>query len=270
MNLIRVSQRLFLLALHILLGMLLTPLLLSRRKGSGLHTHPHVTTWWHNRAADVLGVRVTVSGPRPHAPALLVSNHVSWLDVVVLGALTHTDFLSKHEIRAWPVVGWLAARSGTLFIRRGNHEAGSVGKQIGDRLRHQGMVTLFPEGTTTDGREVRPFFSRLLAAAIDTRTEVTPVTLRYHIDGDYDALAPYTDHQPIVDNLRGLVTREHTEVNVVFGRPIPLSGRSRKQIAELAHDEILATLNGPQQIPLRQRLTAATVASTAPACPVDI
>jgi len=258
----RVIRRLVLLSLHVLQGMLITALAVTRRNGSGLHTNSHVTSWWHNRAADILGLRITVSGPRPRPPALLVSNHVSWLDIVVLGGLTHTDFLSKYEIRKWPIVGWLAARSGTLFIRRGNNEAGAVGQQIGDRLRDDGILTLFPEGTTTDGREVRPFFSRLFAAAIDTGTDVTPVTLRYHIDGEFDPVAPYTDNQPIGQNLRALIPRPHTAVHVVFGKPITLSGHSRKQVAELARSVILETLQGPQQIPLGKR-----VAPTAAAAP---
>ena len=251
----RVIRRLILLTLHVLQGMLITLLAVSRRNGQGLHTNPHVTSWWHNRAADILGLRITVSGPRPRSPALLVSNHVSWLDVVVLGGLTHTDFLSKYEIREWPIVGWLAARSGTLFIRRGNNEAGAVGQQIGDRLRDEGILTLFPEGTTTDGREVRPFFSRLFAAAIDTGTDVTPVTLRYHIDGEFDPVAPYTDNQSILQNLRGLIVRDRTEVNVIFGQPIALKGHNRKEIAELAHDAVLTNLLGQEQVPLAQRVS---------------
>jgi len=258
MNKIRVIWRISLLITHLLTGMLITPLALSRRDSSGLHTNPYVTSWWHSRVADILGLRITVGGYRPPAPALLVSNHVSWLDIVVLGGLTHTDFLSKHEVRRWPVMGWLAARSGTLFIRRGQNEAGTIIEQIGERLRHRGMLTLFPEGTTTDGRDVRPFFSRLFAAAIDTGTEVTPVALRYHIDGEHDLLAPYTDNQSILENLRGLITREYTEVNVVFGAPIQHDGHSRKQIAELARDKIVGILNGPAQVPLRRRVAGDT------------
>lgn len=253
MDAIKVTQRILLLTFQVLLGMLLTPLVLSGRLGTGLHTNPHITAWWHNRVADILGIRITISGPRPKAPALLVSNHVSWLDIVVLGGLTHTAFLSKYEVRQWPLIGWLAARSGTLFIRRGKNEATSVSEQIGQRLRHRGLFTLFPEGRTTDGREVRPFFSRLFAAAIDTGTDVVPVTLRYHIQGEFDAVAPYTGNQSIVQNLRGLITRDHTEVNVVFGQAIPLDGHSRKQIAQLARSKILEALQSPQQIPLAKR-----------------
>ena len=184
----RVLRRTSLLSLHIVFGLLLTPLFLTRSNGDVLRTHPHVTSWWHNRLADILGVNITVSGHRPQAPALIVSNHISWLDIIVLGGLTHTDFLSKYEVRKWPVVGWLAARAGTVFIRRGDGQAGEISRHIADRLRKQGLLTLFPEGTTTDGRSVRPFFSRLFAAAIDTGTDVVPVALRYHIDGELDTV----------------------------------------------------------------------------------
>jgi len=254
-----VTRRLLLLVLHTLFGLLLTPLTLTWHTGGVLRTNPYVTSWWHNRLADILGVRITVSGHRPRPPMLLVSNHVSWLDIIVLGGLTHTDFLSKHEVREWPVIGWLAARAGTLFIRRGSGETTSISDQIAQRLRQDGLLTLFPEGTTTDGREVRPFFSRLFAAAIETGTDVLPVALRYHIDGEFDPLAPYTDRQSLADNLRGLLTRERTQVHVVFGEPVSLRDHSRKEVAELARATIVEALKSPDQIPLARR-TAAYVA----------
>ena len=257
MGTIRATRRLLLLVLHILFGLLLTPLILTRRAGGALRTSPYVTSWWHNRLADILGVHVTVSGYRPHAPMLMVSNHVSWLDIIVLGGLTHTDFLSKHEVREWPVIGWLAARAGTLFIRRGSGETASISDQIARRLREDGLLTLFPEGTTTDGREVRPFFSRLFAAAIETGTDVMPVALRYHIDGEFDPVAPYTDQQSLAENLRGLITRERTQVHVVFGEPISLRDHSRKEIAELARTAIVEALRDPDQLPLARRALAA-------------
>lgn len=256
MDKIRLTWRILLLTLHVILGILLTPLILVRRPGGGLQTNPRVTSWWHNRAADILGLGITVSGPRPVAPALLVSNHVSWLDITVLGGLTHTAFLSKYEIRRWPVIGWLAAMSGTLFIRRGDGEAGAISEQIGRRLRQQGLLTLFPEGTTSDGRNVRPFFSRLFAAAIDTGTDVIPVTLHYHIDGDYDPIAPYIDNQPISHNLFALIGRERTAVHVVFGAAIPHAGHSRKQMAELSRAAIVEALRDPGQILLAHRVAA--------------
>lgn len=253
MPLIRLVQRSLLLTLHVLLGMAITPFILSRQGGGRLRTNRRVTSWWHNRLADILGLRVVVSGYRPQAPALLVSNHVSWMDIVVLGGLTHTDFLSKYEVRRWPLIGWLAAMAGTLFIRRGHGQAAMVSDQIAGRLRQRGVLTLFPEGTTTDGRTVRPFFSRLFAAAVETGTDVVPVALRYHIDGAFDPVAPYTGDQPLLDSLRGLLLRERSEVRVIFGEPIALQGRSRKELAEAARAAIVAALPSPEQAPLHLR-----------------
>lgn len=253
MGRMRMAQRLLLLSLHILLGLVITPLILSRHPGGVLRTNPRVTSWWHNRLTDILGVRITVAGYRPKPPAFVVANHVSWLDVIVLGALTPTDFLSKHEVRGWPLIGWLAARAGTLFIRRGNGEARQVSDQIAQRLRDRGMLTLFPEGTTTDGTLVRPFFSRLFGAAIDTHTNVVPVAVRYHINGEHDPVAPYTDDQSLGENLRGLMTRSKTEVMVIFSDPIPLSGHTRKQVADQARNAIIMALHSHQQTPLGER-----------------
>jgi 1-acyl-sn-glycerol-3-phosphate acyltransferase len=245
MPVLRASRRVVLITVHVLLGILLTPLVARRHADGCLRTNPRVTAWWHNRLADILGVGITVAGPRPEAPALLASNHVSWLDIVVLGGLTETGFLSKYEIRRWPVVGWLAARSGTLFIRRGSGEARRVSDDIAARLRDDSLVTLFPEGTTTDGRQVRPFFSRLFGAALDTRTRVVPVALRYHVHGEHDGVAPYTDDQTLVQNLRGLLTREKSQVHVTFGTPITIDDHSRKQVAEIARATIIDALQQP-------------------------
>ena len=252
----RTLRRTLLLTLHVAFGLLLTPFILTRHSGDVLRTHPYVTSWWHNRVADILGVRITVSGYRPRSPALMVSNHISWLDIIVLGGLTHTDFLSKHEVREWPVVGWLAARAGTVFIRRGDGQAGAISKQIADRLRQQGLLTLFPEGTTTDGHTVRPFFSRLFSAAIDSGTDVVPVALRYHINGELDPIAPYTANQSLADNLKGLLGREKTEVHVVFGEPISLRDHSRREVAELARNAIVQALEHPEPLPLTHRAQA--------------
>lgn len=239
---IRVLRRTALLFLHVLLGLLLTLLLTSREPGGGRRTNPYVTSWWHNRLADILGVHVTVSGWRPRPPVLLASNHVSWLDIVVLGGLTPTVFLSKQEVRHWPLVGWLAARAGTLFIRRGEGQAGTITEQIAHRLGDDGLLTLFPEGTTTDGREVRPFFSRLFGAAIETGTPVVPVALRYHIDGAHDPVAPYTDDQSLSANLLGLMRRRRTQVHVNFAEPITVGGKSRRDLSRQAHDAVRAGL----------------------------
>ena len=154
------------------------------------------------------------------------------------------------------MIGWLADRSGTLFIRRGNHESASISAKIAQRLREDGLLTLFPEGTTTDGRDVRPFFSRLFSAAIDTGTDVIPVTLRYHINGEHDPVAPYTDQQGLGDNLRGLLVRERTQVHVAFGEAITLREHTRKEVADLARSAVVEALTAPPSSLLTHNLPA--------------
>lgn len=245
MTTVRLVWRLIRVLGHLLTGIVLTLALARRDKTSGEYRHnPNVVSWWHDRLLRILGVEVEVRGDLPSS-ALLVANHVSWLDIEVLGALTHTRFLSKHEVREWPLIGWLAAAAGTLFIKRGGGQAGSISETISRHIDERGLLTLFPEGTTTNGSDVRPFFSRLFGAAVETRATVIPVCLRYHVDGELDPLAPYIDDQSLVDNLFGLLRRAETHVQVSFLPALDSAGKDRKTIAEEARQAIRTTLLAP-------------------------
>jgi 1-acyl-sn-glycerol-3-phosphate acyltransferase len=248
MVIFRAARRSVLLIVHFLLGLLLTLAYGQRLNSDIVRTNPRVTTWWQNRSCDILGIQITVSGYRPKPPALLVSNHVSWLDIVVLNALTPTVFLSKSEVQRWPIIGWLATRAGTVFIRRGDGETHTVKAQIADRLHADELVTIFAEGTTTDGRQVRPFFPRLFAAAIETGKAVVPVALRYHVDGGFDPIAPYTDNQSLFDNFRGLIGRPYTRVHITFGAPINVEGLNRREAARRAHTAVQDALDAPRPL----------------------
>lgn len=245
---LRVLWRFIRLLLHVLLGALLTALTARRDRQRGDYRyHPGLVSWWHQRLLDILHVEVAQTGHRPQPPALLVSNHVSWLDIPVLGSLTHSNFLSKDEVRRWPVIGWLAAASGTLFIRRGAGEAGSIARQIADHLASDGLLTLFPEGTTTDGSEVRPFFPRLFASAIETGAPVVPVALRYHVNGELDPVAPYVGGQTLLANLWGIARRPRTRVLVSYMPALDLAGMERKAAAEKARGQIALALASHHQ-----------------------
>src|SRR5471030_194909 len=103
------------------------------------------------RLGNALPFRVTVYGELPKVPMLWVSNHVSWTDIPLLGMLTPMSFLSKAEVRTWPVAGWLALKAGTLFIRRGSGDSRLIQRQMTQHLQHNNPLMIFPEGTTTDG-----------------------------------------------------------------------------------------------------------------------
>lgn len=238
------------LVLHILLGAFLT-LLTARRDGAGGYRyHRGLVSWWHDRLLLILAVEVQAVGDLPSAPALLVSNHVSWLDIPVLGSLTQSNFLSKDEVRRWPVIGWLAAACGTFFIRRGAGEANSIAEQIAAHLAADGLLTLFPEGTTTDGSEVRPFFPRLFAAAIQTGAPVVPVALRYHVNGRLDTEAAYTGDQHLLTNLWIILSRPHTAVQVTYTPALQLGDVERKAAAEQARGQIIKALDTQRRLPV--------------------
>ena len=115
MSRLRIAWRGSRLVLHVVIGIVLTPLVMRRDPATRVwRTSPAITSWWHGRVARILRLEISTSGFRPQAPALMVANHVSWLDIIVLGHLTPTCFLSKHEVRGWPVIGWLARAAGTL------------------------------------------------------------------------------------------------------------------------------------------------------------
>jgi 1-acyl-sn-glycerol-3-phosphate acyltransferase len=139
-----------------------------------------ITQVWSRALLAVLGVRFSLEGDIDARPALLVANHVSWLDVLAMSALRPSVFVCKSEIAAWPALGWLLARADTIFLRRGSAIAASQAAQIAtERLKAGLSVAVFPEGTSTCGDEVLPFGAALFQAAVDAACPVQPLALNY-------------------------------------------------------------------------------------------
>ena len=145
--------------------------------------------WWAGKMLRVLGLKLNVHGAFEPGPKLIVANHVSWLDIMALHALhPEARFVSKAEVREWPVVRRLADSARTLYLERERRrDALRVVHQVADALRSGHTVALFPEGTTGPGDEMLPFHGNLLQAAISTGAPVQPVVLRYA-----DPTTPFT------------------------------------------------------------------------------
>jgi 1-acyl-sn-glycerol-3-phosphate acyltransferase len=189
---------------------------------------------WLKSICQILVVDIKVTG-EPAKACLQVSNHISWLDIPVLASVNNPRFLSKAEVRHWPIIGWLAECSGTLFIQRGNAKATQGVRQgLSSSLQNGDTVLIFPEGTTTDGESVRRFHPRLFAAAIETNTHVQPIMIRYPALDDaqkINAIVPYIDEQSLGDNLKQLLQQKKTIVHVHYCPLINITGKDRKQIA---------------------------------------
>lgn len=205
------------------------------------------------RLINALPFRVRVIGELPRQPMLWVSNHVSWTDIPVLGMLAPLSFLSKAEVRTWPVAGWLAHKAGTLFIRRGGGDSQLLRRQISQHLQQDCALLIFPEGTTTDGRSLRTFHGRLLASAIDSEVPLQPIALRYLRDGQPDPIAPFIGDDDLLSHLMRLFAQPCGDVEVHLLEPIASQGMERAALAFQAQQAIARALFGETVESLPQR-----------------
>jgi 1-acyl-sn-glycerol-3-phosphate acyltransferase len=219
--------RIALLLLHtsagVLLAALVLPLLRSRRRDA-------LIVAWSRMLLGLLGVRAVVA-PAPTVPggALLVCNHVSWLDVFAIFLARRVHFVSKSEVRHWPVAGWLAQKAGTLFLERGRRaDTLRVNADMAALLRDGAWVAVFPEGTTSDGRSLRRFLPSLLQPAVDLDCPVVPAALRYRTpDGAYTAAPAYVDGMSLWRSLLAITAEPGIVAELRFGEPIAPNGHRR-------------------------------------------
>lgn len=195
---------------------------------------------------NALPLQVEIRGQLPAAPALWLANHVSWVDIAVLGALRPLSFLAKAEVADWPLAGWLARQAGTLFIRRGAGDSLAIGKQLAEQLQQGGHLAIFPEGTSSDGSGVLRFHARLLAAAVDSGVAVQPVAIRYRRDGQRDPLAPFIGDDELPTHLLRLFAAERATVEITLLAPIASQGLSRSELARRSQAAIAAVVAGEE------------------------
>lgn len=201
---------------------------------------------WAAGILDVFNVSVRIEGKPPGAgeKVVFVANHVSWLDPALLMTVRPAYFVAKSEIRAWPVLGWLAARAGTLFIERHRrHDTYRITQILGEVLNAGDCAGIFPEGATTDGTALRPFHSSLLQAAVWAQAVVYPVAIRYRRpDGSVDPAPAYSDNISFIASLKQVLTRPEIRAELVFKGAIAAEGKSRHELAKLAEQAVADAL----------------------------
>lgn len=180
-----------------------------------------IVQWWFRRVAAAVRLRVTVVGQPPPEQALYVSNHITWMDIIVVGSQIRASFVSKQEVRNWPVIGWMCAVAGTIFIRRGSLDSASATQDTLRAALDAGKsIAVFPEGTSTDGATVKPFKRRLFVPAMEAGCVVQPISLRYP-DGDQPNLVvPYIDDDNLFSNVLRVIRLPEIPVRVTFGAPL--------------------------------------------------
>ncbi|WP_429594743.1 lysophospholipid acyltransferase family protein [Variovorax sp. PvP013] len=199
---------------------------------------------WARGMLALMGVRLDVQGTPPAGgPVLLVCNHLSWLDILAIHAARHVRFVSKSDVRRWPVIGMLADGAGTLYIERERRrDALRVAHHMAEALRAGDLIAVFPEGTTSDGRDVLPFHANLLQAAISADAPVQPMALRFvdNASGAPSLAARYIDDDDLLTSLWRVLGAPPLRAIVRFGEPQPAADRERREWAASLHADVQA------------------------------
>ncbi len=175
---------------------------------------------------------------------MIVANHISWVDIFAINALTPAAFVSKAEVRQWPLIGWLSQHNDTVFLRRGSRGHARIVNAEIIRLMQSGKpVALFPEGTTTDGSHLLHFHGALLQPAIDAGAPIAAVAIRYlQADGSH-ALAPaYIGDMSLVTCIANIIGSRGLRVSLACLPPITEGHGHRKVLNARLHAAIAAEL----------------------------
>ncbi|MDR7150281.1 1-acyl-sn-glycerol-3-phosphate acyltransferase [Hydrogenophaga palleronii] len=205
---------------------------------------------WTRQMLRILQVELVVQGAPPdRGPLLQLANHMSWLDILVMNAAHPTRFVSKADARHWPLLGTLVTAAGTLYIERENRrDAMRVVHRMTDRLREGDILSVFPEGTTGDGRSLLPFHANLLQAAISANAPVVPVALRF-VDsrtGEPHDAPVYVGDTTLIGSIWTTLRASHLRAVVHYGEPQTFQGRDRRTWANDVREEVQRLLGLPQ------------------------
>ncbi len=211
-------------------------------------------TRWAAGLLAIVGVRVRVEGRPPgvrSGGALLAANHISWLDIHVLHSLLPARFVSKAEVRGWPLIGWLAEAAGTVFlVREKKSDAKRVNALMAEHLRLGECLAIFPEGTTTDGGAILPFYPSLFQPAVDAQAQVWPVRIRYLTPaGAPCEAAAYFGGMSLGESFLKVIRAGGIVAEVRFLAPVEGRGLARRDLARAAEAAIRGENAGPGSAP---------------------
>ncbi len=196
---------------------------------------------WLKAFRRILNLEVIIEGREVDGSALVISNHVSWLDIIALGQYLPGYFVAKNDILDWPVIGYLSKEAGTIFVRRGDKQAiHSTTEQMSWLLKQNSKVFAFPEGTTSDGSKVLPFHSSLLQPALLTHSPIQPVALRY--EGQAKHLAPFIGDDDFIPHLLKILRLGKIEIRVKMLPVLEMADKSRSTLSYEAHAGITEAL----------------------------
>ncbi|MEA5097177.1 MAG: lysophospholipid acyltransferase family protein [Burkholderiaceae bacterium] len=198
---------------------------------------------WSQRLLELCQVQVRVQGellPR----ALVVANHVSWLDIYVINAQHPRRFVAKASIRNWPAIGWLSEKTGTVFLQRGNpRDLRRIFEDLVEQMQAGERFAFFPEGTTSPQGTLLPFHPNLFEAAIDAGMPVQPYALRYlDANGQPHPTIGFAGDISLMESVVAIAGGSEIIVELQILPPVPTQGASRRELAVDARQRIANAL----------------------------
>ncbi|MEQ1528680.1 MAG: lysophospholipid acyltransferase family protein [Methylococcales bacterium] len=242
---LRLLYRLVLIFLLFSIGLLLAgglfPMLQIMPVQHAKHYKDAIKMHWLRWFAAILHCRISLTGALPAPGAMVVCNHISWLDIIVLGRYLPGYFVAKSDILSWPVIGFLARQAGTIFIRRGDKKhIHTTTEQMLWLLKQFSHIMVFPEGTTTCGADVLPFHASLFQPALLTKSIVQPVAISYQ--GQAKQQAPFVGDDEFLPHLLKVLRLDVIEVRLDFLPVINSIGQTRASVSDAARSAIRAAI----------------------------
>lgn len=208
-------------------------------------SHDRFSQKWATGLLSILRIKVDLlPGAAPEHRALIVANHVSWLDIFVINSLQPCRFVAKADIRKWPVLGWLCAQGGTIFIARGKQrEVRRVYAGLVSSMEAGQRIAFFPEGTTVAQGALLPFHPNLFEAAIEADVPVQPYAIRYVDEhGNLHAAADFIGDMSFVDSMLLIMKARKMTAQLIVLPTIDTAGTHRRELAQAARAAIADTL----------------------------
>ncbi len=233
---------------HVLLGLPLTLISIGTPVSAipiGKKTlNDIMLSWWSGTTCRIFGLRRNIQGRFEPGAQLVVANHISWLDILLLHSMSPMSFVAKAEIQNWVLVGWMASIGGTVFHQRGSHNSSSgVSAVMVQRLEQGKKVAIFAEGGILPGDGVKRFHARMFAAAIETAVPVQPVMIRYRRDGHHYPDMTFLRGENFISNMFRLLRQPRSTAEVSILPLLDPAGKRRRELASESEAVIRAAFD---------------------------
>ena len=241
------SYRLLRIILHVLWGAVQVIYYLDANKSPG-GKEKRIIQHWFGKFIQLLNIEKKIHGEIHLENRLMVANHISWKDILLLNSIYPTRFVAKSEISKWPVIGWLSSRVGTLFVKRGSiSDIRRLNEEISELVTAGERVTLFPEGATSEGGEIAHLYPGLFQSVIGpSRNEsplgVQPIVIIYKIDDELSPHIPFTGEANMLGNLWSVLGFDHITADIYFTPFISSENMTRKTLSVHSHQQMQQTL----------------------------